>query len=396
MAQNSYIGVSGKARTIKAINVGVAGKARKVVNGYIGVAGKARPFFSIAKSIKFYQTVDPLNAAVSHLAAASIGNYGLFAGGEILTNTDRFDPSKQVTAYNAALQKSTPTALSKGTYYNAGTGNSGYAIFAGGFDDVVTGYSSSLQRSLASIPLPRLHLAASYTGNYTYAVFAGGSNYLGTLVTNVDSYNASMQRIDTPALTTAVANMAGGNAGVYAIFAGGYLSDGGGSTQVTAYNNSLQKSTPTALSVGRFSLAAANIINSTDAKRYTLFAGGYTSSARAEYDPDSDSSLVEAYNDSLQRTILTDGLGAATNALAGTSCLGYEGETAVYQAVFAGGYSNNIVTIYNSSLQQLTPSTISSSPRPDLAATSVPYSTREYALFGGGNHTDVVDAFTYF
>lgn len=389
MAQNSYIGVSGKARTIKAINVGVAGKARKVVNGYIGVAGKARPFFSLAKGIKFYQTVDPLNAATHYLAAASIGDYGLFAGGS---------ESTQVTSYNGSLQKGTPTALSTRKLYHSGQGNSGYAMFAGGLTpwdgtvyDTIEGYSSSLQKSSATLQYPRHSLASARTGSYTYALFAGGnlsnnlSNNLPT--TAVDSYNTSMQRVNTSALTTAVSDFAGGNVGVYAIFAGGYLSDGGVSTQVTAYNNSLQKSRPTYLSVGRALVAAATIINTTDAKRYILFAGGNDGSSKK--------TLIEAYSDSLQRTILTTGLETAQAGLVGTSCRGYEGETAVYQAVFAGDLLNT-VTIINSSLQRLTPSAISSSPRPGLAATWVPYSTREYALLGGGNNTAVVDAFTYF
>jgi len=386
MAQNSYIGVSGKARTIKAINVGVAGKARKVVNGYIGVAGKARPFFSLAKGIKFYQTVDPLNAAASTPEAASIGDYGLFAGGSTST---------QVTSYNGSLQKGTPTALSTNKRYHSGQGNSGYAMFAGGGSasggwtvyDTIEGYSSSLQKSSATLRNPRYSLASACTGNYTYAVFAGGYLSGSITSTDVDSYNASMQRFGTPALTTAVSDFAGGNVGVYAIFAGGYLSGGEVSTQVTAYNNSLQKSTPTPLSVGRALPAAANIINTTDAKRYTLFAGGNDGSSKK--------TLIEAYSDSLQRTILTTGLETAQSGLVGTSCRGYEGETAVYQAVFAGDLLNT-VTIINSSLQRLTPSAISSSLRPGLAATWVPYSTREYALLGGGNNTAVVDAFTYF
>ena len=389
MAQNSYIGVSGKARTIKAINVGVAGKARKVVNGYIGVAGKARPFFSLAKGIKFYQTVDPLNAAASYLAAASIGDYGLFAGGSTT--------STQVTSYNRSLQKGTPTALSASKRHHSGQSNSGYALFAGGVAasgngtvyDTVEGYSSSLQKSSATLRSPRYSMASAYIrSGYSDAVFAGGCLSDGGGSTTVDSYNSVMQRINLPDLETAVSNFAGGEVGNYIIFAGGRPSGGGVSTQVVAYNKSLQKSIPTPLSVGRALLAAANITNTTDAnKKYILFAGGN--------DGFSETTLIEGYNASLQQTILGTGLETAQAGLVGTSCRGYEGETAVYQAVFAGDLLNT-VTIINSSLQRLTPSAISSSLRPGLAATWVPYSTREYALLGGGNNMAVVDAFTYF
>lgn len=390
MAQNSYIGIAGKARLLKGINIGVAGKARKVIGGFIGVAGKARQFFSLAKGVKFYQTVDPLNASVTLSAAACIGDYGLFAGGTHVA----YKEVTQVTSYNGSLQKGTPSALTQKRSYHAGQGNSGYAIFAGGGMDVsgswsiingVEGYSASLQKTSVTLTNARYNMAAARTGNNVYALFAGGYGQIG-LVTEVDAFNASMQRSNPAALPTAVSFLAGGNVGVYAIFAGGQTGTGV-STQVTAYNNTLQKSTPTALSVGRSSLAAADIINSTDGKRYTLFAGGYTGSM---------SSAIEAYNDSLQRTILPDGLGVATSELAGTSCRAYEGETVVYQAVFAGGYSN-VVTIINSSLQRLTPSAISSANRQCLAATFVPYSTRQYALFGGGNNDGgIVDAFTYF
>lgn len=42
MAKNIYVGVSGKARHVKALYVGVSGKARKVKKVYVGVGGKAR------------------------------------------------------------------------------------------------------------------------------------------------------------------------------------------------------------------------------------------------------------------------------------------------------------------------------------------------------------------
>ena len=42
MAKNIYVGISSKARKMKAAYIGISGKARKIKKIYIGVGGKAR------------------------------------------------------------------------------------------------------------------------------------------------------------------------------------------------------------------------------------------------------------------------------------------------------------------------------------------------------------------
>ena len=64
---NAYIGVSGKAKKILAINIGVGGKAKRIVGGWIGDSnGKARLFYGgedMIKSIKRgYTHVSDLSA----------------------------------------------------------------------------------------------------------------------------------------------------------------------------------------------------------------------------------------------------------------------------------------------------------------------------------------------
>lgn len=61
---NGYIGVNGKARSIKAVWAGVDGKARKVQNAYVGVNGKARRWFGAAAGCRIragitYRYPDP-------------------------------------------------------------------------------------------------------------------------------------------------------------------------------------------------------------------------------------------------------------------------------------------------------------------------------------------------
>ena len=58
-------------------------------------------------------------------------------------------------------------------------------------------------------------------------------------------------------------------------------------------------------------------------------------------------------------------------------------------ALFGGGSSSSVVDAYNSALARSTPTGLSQA-RANLAATTV----GRYALFGGGASSDVVDAYT--
>ena len=80
MAKGVYIGVGGKACKVKNLYIGVDGKARKVKKAYVGVGGVARPFFGAGK-LAYYGAITNLSYSRKNLAAATVGNYALFAGG---------------------------------------------------------------------------------------------------------------------------------------------------------------------------------------------------------------------------------------------------------------------------------------------------------------------------
>ena len=86
---SAYVGVGNLARKVKSIYVGVGDLARKVKKGYIGIGGVARPFFGMEGELEYYGTITPLSQARSELAATTVGNYALFAGGRMKKNRIR-------------------------------------------------------------------------------------------------------------------------------------------------------------------------------------------------------------------------------------------------------------------------------------------------------------------
>ena len=120
-------------------------------------------------------TPTSLSTARNKLAGASVGNYALFAGGDM----DHGNYVSTVCAYNSSLAKSTPTELSTARYALAGASVGNYALFAGGYisgsgrSSTVDAYNSSLTRSTPTeLSTARQYLAGASVGNY--ALFAGG------------------------------------------------------------------------------------------------------------------------------------------------------------------------------------------------------------------------------
>ena len=138
--------------------------------------------------------------------------------------------------------------------------------------------------------------------------------------------------------------------------------------------------TATPLGAETYALAGASVGN------YALFAGGF--GWDEDYNDDTYLQVVYAYNTSLQQTTPT-ALSSARTMLAGASNGTY--------AIFAGGMSNsytNAVNAYNSSLTRSTPSALSTS-KTRMAAGRV----GDYALFAGGfvgsnTTTGTVNAYT--
>lgn len=185
-------------------------------------------------------------------------------------------------------------------------------------------------------------------------------------------------------------SLAATSVGGYALFGGGYYHMTGSYNGtitgeddwaiVDAYNQSLTKTTVSDLSVGRSRLAAATISN------HALFVGGYS---RDDHEPNYMDACyaVDAYDQSLVRT-------SPAQLTLGTE---YCGATAIGDyALFGGGnflgYTNKMYA-YNKSLVQSLPSALSVA-RGRLNATTV----GNYALFAGGRTSSsavaTVDAYT--
>ena len=285
MGMKVYIGKDGVAKSVKAI--------------YVGVNGVAKCIMRPSGIYKYNESIEPLCNGRDGLAAATVRNYALFAGGRAVdAKTGSYTPYSSVDAYNASLTRSTPTGLRDKKTHLAATTFGNYALFAGGCDDgasitysSVDAYDSALVRSITTaLSAARYYLAAATVGNY--ALFAGGekdNNYYSS----INAYNTSMTRSAPTDLMKARSRLAAATFGNYALFAGGYIfSRSSHSTTycptVDAYNASLTRSTPTGLSVARYDLAAATVGN------YALFAGG--SGKKLNY------STIDVYDSTLVRS----------------------------------------------------------------------------------------------
>ena len=141
------------------------------------------------------------------LAATHVGNYALFGGG--YNFSDHY--YNVVDAYNASLEKSTPTPLSQARDALAATHVGNYALFGGGYgisgySNVVDAYNTSLEKS-APTPLSqaRYNLAATHIGNY--ALFGGGytDGGGGDRDTNtVDAYQENQELCDFPVIPNSI------------------------------------------------------------------------------------------------------------------------------------------------------------------------------------------------
>ena len=133
MAKKAYIGVDGVARKIKGGYVGVDGVARKIKKAYIGIGGVARPCWAgDSRALAYYGNATALSNKVSFLAATTVGNYALFAGGRKPSTTVNHTASKTVDAYDTLLTRTSATSLTNDRFNLAATTVGNYALFAGG------------------------------------------------------------------------------------------------------------------------------------------------------------------------------------------------------------------------------------------------------------------------
>ena len=328
-------------------------------NATIGRVAKGGSIYAIlsrfAQILSYVGTATPLSVARCWLAATTVGNYALFAGGE-----DSSKYKNTVDAYDASLTRTIPTPLSENKRASAATTVGDYALFAGGegndsyYRNTVDAYDTSLTRTIPSgLSLDKSDLAATTVGNY--ALFGGGGYYddgewSRWFATNtVDAYDTSLTKTIPTLLSQISLRLAATSVGNYALFAGGRNKGISGSRLdfVNAYDTSLTRTIPTPLS-------EAGYLTATSVGNYALFGDG-------------NSFTVNAYDTSLTRTTATP-LSEANNVSAATTLGDY--------ALFGG---RSTVDAYDTSLTRTTATPLSEA-RNGFAATSV----GNYALFGGG------------
>ena len=351
----------GVARKVKKMYIGVDGKARKIKKGYIGVGGVARLFYSSEKELSYYGTIASLSETKTYLAATTVGDYAIFAGGN---NSKKLS---SVDGYSKTLTKETVTALPNTRQYISATSTGDYALFGLGstgstaYSADVDTYNSSLSKGTAtSLSVGRTEGAAATVGDY--ALFAGGRTAASTPSSVVDSYNSDLSKGTPTSLSSTRWQLAATNAGNYALFGGGkYDSVNNPRGTVDAYNTSCVRTIATALTDKRYQLAAATT------GEHALFAGGYR--------PSSSAIIVESYTSSLVQGTPA-ALSVSRYVLNGASADGY--------ALFAGGFLDGTgaqatVDVYNKELVKSTATDLSVARYSFASAT-----TGDYIIFGGG------------
>lgn len=361
MAKKLYVEVGGKTRKAKKGYASVDGKARKIKKAYVGVDGKARAFWS-GGELRYYGTATALSVARSDLAAATVGNYALFGGGN---DKSPYNSGLAVDAYDKNLTRTKAASLPTGGKSLAESVGH-YAMFvsdASNTRDDCTAYNESLTatitryRNTYSMATSK---AISSVGNY---VLVAGGLEKSQIVNTVRTINDSLTIGSATSLRQAKRHIAGGKVGGYALFAGGAIFGILSTNQkdVDAYNASLTRSSVSELSKSYEDTTTATVGS------YALFHVG--------------SGAVDVYNASLTKsttTISTDAIG-----MAATSLENY--------AIFAG---ETAVAVFDESLTCTSIKALSAERRVG-AATAV----GNYALFGGGKvstrtYFDVVDVYT--
>ena len=203
---------------------------------------------------------------------ANVGNYALFAGGNLIQKFGAGKPVNTINAINSSLTLSS-SALSKEKHAVCGGKVGNYALFAGGnaskllapdYCTDVDAYNASLTRIsvAATRTCAMLELGSASIGS-SYALFRIGTS----ADFDIDAYDTSLTRrtVIVPGPGNAsFSPMAAASSEKYAIFATRSFA--------VAYDDALTCYMPTPLSDGRVNGAAAAIGN------YVLFAGGLYSS----------------------------------------------------------------------------------------------------------------------
>lgn len=340
-------------------------EARRIKKTYIGVGGVARPCGPV-RDVEYYGAVTPLSVKRFYLAAAPVGGYALFGGGE----DEEGVSYATVDAYNASLTRSAPAAFSAAkTRLTAGSVGE-YAVFARGSTAATEAYSPALTRTNPTGSSVSRYSAAASAGVNT--LFAGG---LGSPSEAV-AYNASLSMSAAPNLSVGRMHLMAASAGGCALFCGGRNAENTVCVNTAdAYDDSLTRTAPTALSAARSHGVGASVGG------YALICGGVTIN-------NSPFTTIDAYDGSLTRTTPVE-MSASVSSAAGTTAGGYA-------LIYSG--TSSVVNVFDKSLTRTIPAGLSLHRQYPAAAP-----VGDYALFGGGytltssgatdSASDTVDAY---
>lgn len=271
-----YVGnEGGTAKRVTKLYVGVANVARKIVKAYVSPAGTARLAYIRQKTLTYRGFETNLTVARQGLSDTIIGDYCIMCGG---FGTDALAKST-VDAYSSSLVRSTPTALSAIRNdvictHVPGILPATYGLCFGGNDaisavsSVVDAYNPALTRSTpTALSVARTSIGAGTTSSYALAM--GGRNYASsTFYSTIDVYDSALTRTTPVSLSVARFNVQGTQGG----FGGKCVAFNGASTtelgEIERFDDTLTN-LGTAIGVnGRVSHAAFVV------GRYAIGGGG--------------------------------------------------------------------------------------------------------------------------
>lgn len=161
--------------------------------------------------------------STTDLKGTTVGDYAVMGGG-----ADEDGATNLVSALDASLTQTMPEKLSARMEYHAAATTGNYALFAGGYrgGTVVDAYDASLTRHSAT-PMSverQHHVGVTIDG---FAIFAGGgpSGYGGTAHKTVDVYDSSLTRTIPPAMKYTHNQATGVAVGNYALIVGGFSNE---------------------------------------------------------------------------------------------------------------------------------------------------------------------------
>ncbi len=290
MAKKMYAVQNGQLRKLRKGYTVIDRTVRKIRKGYTVIAGRIRPFWAGGELEYFGDYIDGVSNGVDGvylqqgaIAAASIPDYALFAGGFYFY----YDPSN------------TSDSTTKRT-------------------NEVSIYDKQLIKLRKSLRNTKQNVAAASA--HGHAIFAGGDqwNKNNIVYGDVESFDSSLTRVTLTSLASNVTGAVGGAIGKYALIAGGGYQTNYLSNQVNWYDKDLTKGNCEPLHIAKTGFGSANTTS------HLLFAGGmYKDSQFNAYSTD----YVDVYNQDLTKTICT--LSAKSYIIPGTSI----GEFAIFSRI---------------------------------------------------------------